>query len=114
MRTAVLGGLVGAVLVIALGMVTTGPNPVLAQRSPGAQPAPAGDLLAFATPLGDQHQQFVVIDPKTRVMSVYHIERASGEIALKSVRQIEWDLQLAEFNGVSPKPREIRLLLEQR
>ena len=31
-----------------------------------------------------------------------------------SVRNIHWDLQMMEFNGVNPLPREIRLQLEQR
>jgi hypothetical protein len=47
-------------------------------------------------------------------MSVYHIDRQTGEIALRSVRNVAWDLQMEEFNGVSPSPREIRSLLEQR
>ncbi len=47
-------------------------------------------------------------------MSVYHVESATGEIALKSVRRFHWDLQMDEFNGDSPSPREIRALIEQR
>ncbi len=68
----------------------------------------------MASPTADNRQQLTVIDPQTRVMSVYHIDVTSGAITLKSVRNIHWDLQMSEFNGVSPLPREIRALLEQR
>jgi hypothetical protein len=56
----------------------------------------------------------MVIDAKLRVMGVYQIDGTSGEIALKSVRNFSWDLQMTEFNAASPLPREIRSLLEQR
>ncbi len=55
-----------------------------------------------------------VIDPRQQAMGVYHIDLASGKIAPMSVRNIRWDLQMTEFNGVNPLPREIRSQLEQR
>ena len=55
-----------------------------------------------------------MIDPDLKVVSVYHLELVSGEITLKSVRNIHWDLQMTEFNTSAPQPREIRSLLEQR
>ena len=58
-------------------------------------------------------QQLTVIDPRTRSMAVYHVEKNTGKVTLKSVRQIHWDLQLDEFNGVSPTPREIQTLLSR-
>jgi hypothetical protein len=33
-------------------------------------------------------------------------------VALKSVRSIQYDLMMQEFNGVSPLPREIRAMVE--
>ena len=36
----------------------------------------------------------------------------TGQIELKSVRNVQWDLLIEEFNGVRPLPREIRALLE--
>ena len=47
-------------------------------------------------------------------MAVYHIDTVSGEIVLKSVRNIHYDLKMMEFNGTSPLPGEIRAILEQR
>ena len=55
-----------------------------------------------------------VIDPRQRVIGVYHIDLSTGKITLKSVRNIQWDLQVEEFNNVSPLPKEIRSSLEQR
>ena len=82
-----------------------------------ANPPQAGattDLITHATSLGDHRQQLTVIDPRQRAMAVYHVDSATGEITLKSVRNFHWDLQMTEFNSASPLPREIRSMLEQR
>jgi len=71
------------------------------------------ELITLASPLGDFGQQLIVIDPKVRSLSVYHIVGATGEVSLKSVRNIQWDLQLSHFNNVGLTPQEIRSLLEQ-
>jgi hypothetical protein len=76
--------------------------------------AAAGDLMAFSTDVGNGTQQITVIDANERVMSVYHVASGKGEIELRSVRNIRWDLLMEEFNGVRPLPREIRVLLEQK
>ena len=55
-----------------------------------------------------------MIDPEKHVMSVYHIDLATGVVMLKSVRNIHWDLQMSEFNGTNPLPREVRSMLDQR
>ena len=49
-----------------------------------------------------------VIDPKQRVLAVYHVDRASGQITPKSVRNITWDLQMTEYNSGEPLPQDIR------
>ena len=71
-------------------------------------------LLAFSTTLAEDRQQITIIDPATRVMSVYHIEPKSGEIVLRAVRNVTWDMQMTAFNGTSPLPQEIRSQLEHR
>jgi len=111
MRATAIGAALGAGLVLALLAATTG-------RESAAQPpgniSSGSELITLATPVGEDRQLLTVIDPRARVISVYHIELATGEIALKSVREIGWDLQMTEFNGVSPLPREIRSLIGQR
>ncbi|HEY5311021.1 MAG TPA: hypothetical protein VIK18_00835 [Pirellulales bacterium] len=73
----------------------------------------AGELITLAAPLGEHRQQLTLIDPRTHVMGIYHVDNITGEIALKSVRNFHWDLQMSEFNAASPLPREIRSMLEQ-
>ena len=110
MQRAALGSLVGAGLVLAAAWWTSA-GATTSSRFPlegGGQ-----ELITLTSPVDDHRQQITVIDPRMRVMSVYHVQRDTGEIALKSVRNIHWDLQMVQFNGVNPLPREIRLLLEQ-
>jgi len=88
---------------------------VLAQR---AAPAPAvasgTELIVVPTSLGDKSQMLTVVDPRQRVVAVYHIESTTGKIALKSVRNISGDLQMLSLNNEPPLPQEIRSLLDQR
>lgn len=117
MRTAVLGVLVASVtaaLAVLLGLSVL---PAQTQRPPGPttqREVAASQLIALTADTDERTQQVVVIDPQKRTMAVYHIDKASGQSTLKSVRQIRWDLEMEEFNGVSPLPREIRSLVEQR
>ena len=64
--------------------------------------------------LPDNREQLTLIDTNQRVVSVYHIDPSSGQITLKSVRDVNWDLRMTQFNGTSPLPNEIRTLLQQR
>jgi hypothetical protein len=108
MRTALVAALLAAGLVTALAELRSGPTTLQAQALPGG----SAELITHVLPGGDKYQQVLVVDPRLRVASVYHIETATGVISLRSVRQIHWDLQLAEYNGVNPLPREIRLMLD--
>ena len=74
---------------------------------------PVGQLIALTSDTASTHQQVTVIDTKARIMSVYHIENATGTISLKSVRNISADLMMDEFNTESPLPREIRAILKK-
>lgn len=84
---------------------------------PAAAATPAADgaeLIVIPTATSDKGQMLTVVDPRQKVLSVYHIDMGSGKIALKSVRSIQWDLQMAYLNNETPLPQEIRSLLEQR
>jgi len=109
--------MLGAGFVVSLVAIGSQRNPALAQRPAEVRPdrsTPSGQLMAFSMPAAEGRQQITVIDPKERAMCVYHIELATGEISLKSVRRIHWDLQIETFNGASPSPRDIRSLLQER
>ena len=119
MRNLVLGAVLVAGLWIAAVGVAPGRDRALA--GPVGPAAPLGsaeasgrDLITLATPAGDNRQMLTVIDSRVRVVSVYHVDVASGAITLKSVRNIHWDLQMVDYNGVSPLPGELRSMLGQR
>ena len=114
MKRLVLGALLGAGLVIMAVQVMDHTGEVFAQPLPPQHRTAAGDqLIALPGTVGETGQLHVVIDPKQRVMSVYHIERGTGKIGLRSVRNIHWDLQMMEFDSEQPLPGDIRALLEQ-
>lgn len=106
----------GCVVWMAAGVLAT---PQEVKERPSSQSAAAtaasgeGQLIAFAATIGEKYQQVTVIDPKTRAMSVYHIDLADGKIRLRSVRNFHWDLQLVHLNGQPPLPQEIQAILEQ-
>ena len=113
MRIAMLGAGVLASLVFAALVAALVPSVGFAQRTASPPLVSNGGLIALAIAVGDQRQQVTIIDPATRVLGVYHIELSSGEVTLKSVRNLHWDLQMMEFNGTSPLPGEVRSILEQ-
>jgi hypothetical protein len=70
-------------------------------------------LIAHVTAAEGQPQVVTVIDPRVRVMAVYHVDRDSGQITPKSVRNFTWDLQMIEFNSGNPLPQDIRSGLQR-
>jgi len=108
MRQAVIGFLLGAGLLTVVAVWFGPGNSVLAQHA--RAPAPQeGDVIALHwTDDGKHHETVVLVDPQRKVMSVYQIDRASGAITLKSVRQCAWDLQFSGFNENRPTADEIR------
>jgi hypothetical protein len=70
--------------------------------------------MGFAKPLADGQEQLILVDPSTRVLSVYHIEPATGKTSLKSVRRLEWDQQLNAFNTQDPQPLDVRTMVSPR
>jgi hypothetical protein len=114
MRTVVWGLVVCMVLIVALA--GGGPPEAQAQRAGVNLPdrSATTDLIALSFDGGEGRQQVTLVDPRSRVMAVYHVDRTSGSLALKSVRNIAWDLQMEEFNTSNPTPREIKPLTQQR
>jgi hypothetical protein len=114
MRAAVIGAVIGAgLMALALGGFAEGGR-ALAQRPSSAEAAANAEVIALTSTLGDNRQQLTLIDPRMRVMSVYHVDAASGGISLKSVRNFHWDMQMVEFNNAKPLPQEIRSMIDHR
>ena len=109
MRRSLFGVLLGAGLVYA---IAAGRSAVGGSESAFATDAPArgsSELITHVSATADgQPLTVTIIDPKQRVMAVYHVDRGSGEITPKSVRNFTWDLQMIEFNSGNPQPQDIR------
>ncbi|MFO0901937.1 MAG: hypothetical protein U0939_02990 [Pirellulales bacterium] len=123
MRGAVLALLFGSSLALVCGMATDGSGRAFGQRpaTPAPPPSPvatrtaqAADLIALASETGAGAQQLILVDARARVIGVYHVDRATGQVVLKSVRNVQGDLQMDEFNSGDPTPQEIRSLLPPR
>lgn len=113
MRTTVWGSLLVASLFVAGYVAAVVLAPAYGQAPAGYPPA-ASSMIALRCDGPEGAEMLTLIDTHTRVLSVYHVDRASGKVSLKSVRNVYWDLQMEEFNGLSPTPRDIQSLLRQR
>jgi hypothetical protein len=82
--------------------------PMVSYQSVQPSSPPTGNLITHVLPSDGSAQALVVVDPVQRVLAVYHVDKSTGEIGLRSVRNITWDLQLPEFNSGEPLPRDIR------
>lgn len=115
MKAVVLGTLTSVGLALAAIGVPDHCGEVFAQQLPPSPAVKTGSqLIVVPAPAAGNAQLLTVIDPKLCVMSVYRIDLTTGKIALCSVRNIRWDLQLMYLNNEDPLPHEIRALLEQR
>jgi hypothetical protein len=73
-----------------------------------AQVASAGSSMMASVILYNGFQQIAVVDTSKSTMAVYHIDPSSGDIQLKSVRKMDADFLLEEFNLSEPTPSTIR------
>jgi hypothetical protein len=103
--------LIGAVLIAGLVIAATAARsfcepayglPVEASRIQN------GELITHMTAADGQPHVVTVIDPRQRVMAVYHVDRSTGQITFMSSRNITWDLQMIEYNSGKPLPQDIR------
>jgi hypothetical protein len=118
MRRVVLGSLLGVGLIAAAVAATAEQRGEFYSQRATALPAPAAaagsEMIVVPTSLGDRGQMLTIVDPRQRVFGVYHVELPSGKITLKSVRNIQWDLQMAGFNNEKPTPQEIQSQLSEQ
>lgn len=99
------GAVAGALIV--LGAALWGAGEMASPPRQAAGPiVPSSGWIAFSSTT-ERVQQLVIADPVNQVLAVYHVDLASGRIALKSVRQVKFDLLMTEFNTDAPSPREV-------
>ncbi|TWU00210.1 hypothetical protein Pla108_11560 [Botrimarina colliarenosi] len=88
---------------------------VTAAAMPTPSPAPAGgnrlDWQILENPNGPHTA--LIFDPVRQVFAVYHVDSASGQIMLKSVRNLSADLRLPQFNSSNPAPKDIQSMLDE-
>lgn len=94
--------------------------PVRPTTVAAGQPAPAA-----LAPLGGGQTQWkilenpngphaaLIFDPVRQVFAVYHVDAASGQIMLKSVRNLSADLRLEQFNSGAPAPKDIQAMIDE-
>ena len=68
----------------------------------------AGNLITHFLPTDGKPTLLTVVDPQQRVIGVYQINRETGEIQLKSVRNFTADMQLDHWNSKGLTPEEIQ------
>lgn len=107
-------GIVGGVAITLVLLSLAQLEPEAYGQRPGPELKNGPAIIMAHAPLSDGGQQIVVVDTEQRVIGSYHVAGTNGEIRLKGVRNIRYDLLMEEFNGGEPKPKDIRALLEQR
>jgi hypothetical protein len=116
MRAILIGLLSGGLVTWFLNGALPQPANVYAQRFDEVDRSVSqrNELIAInGSGVGGQ-QLLLLIDPERRVLGSYHVDATTGQIALRSVRNIRWDLELDEFNGTEPSPEKIQALLRSR
>lgn len=63
-------------------------------------------LQMASTTLPTGVQQLVILDSNAKTLAVYHVE--NGNLQLRSIRNLAYDLRMEEFNGLPPLPSELR------
>jgi hypothetical protein len=93
---------------------SSNPPNVYAQRFGDSDPSgpQQGNLVAIAGAVVEQQQMLLVMDPQRQTIASYQVDAHTGQIALRSVRDLRWDLQMDYFNGTEPSPEKIQALLE--
>jgi len=117
MRSALVGLVAGALIVLTWSDAGPRPSALWGQLPATIETqgvSAAGPLIALSSAAGDGRQQVVVIDTRNQAMTVYHVAHETGTISLRSVRNIQADFLMDEYNTDVPLPREIRAILKQR
>lgn len=71
-----------------------------------------GGLWISDSSIDNGRRLILIVDQELRTMAVYHVEGASGDVTLKSSRDISWDLMVGDFNARPPKPADLKRMLE--
>ena len=87
---------------------TPGPGVVAVSAVAPAHVGSSGTSMMASVLLSNGFQQIAIFEQTKQTLAVYHINPTSGDIQLKSVRKMEADFFLQEFNLSEPTPSTIR------
>jgi hypothetical protein len=91
--------------------------PAFDQRGGPSESSPSDRrwICQLAPSVDSADHAITIVDPDLGSIAVYHVDKTTGDIELRSVRKIEWDLALEEYNGCksSPHPAEVRAMLKR-
>ena len=82
-----------------------------APRQTGGSGA-GGSLWISDSSLDNGHRLLVIVDQELRTAAVYHVDGGTGSLALKSSRDISWDLMVGDFNALPPKPADLKRMFD--
>ncbi len=105
----------GPVLISELQSQQPGVTPSQYLIPPGSgasSSASAGNLISSIQVLPNGRTQVIVVDAAARTIATYFVSSETGGIELKSVRNIDADLRLKDFNGAKPTPDEVRAVVQ--
>ncbi len=71
----------------------------------------ASETVVSTLAIGDAGQRVIIFDKDQSTLAVYEVDMTTGRIALRSVRQVRWDMALEDFNSLPPKPAEVRAMM---
>jgi hypothetical protein len=92
-------------------IVAVGSRELSAQRAGRPLPEATG-LWISDSAIDDGRRLLVVVDPATRHAAIYHLDAATGALALRSTRDITWDLMVDDFNAQEPRPAALKRLIQ--
>ncbi|XZE46309.1 hypothetical protein SH467x_001589 [Pirellulaceae bacterium SH467] len=90
------------------GAIPAASTPLSISAIAPAHAASAGSTVMASAILSNGFQQVVLFDQTKSTIAVYHVDPSSGDIQLKSVRKVDADFALQEFNLSEPTPSTIR------
>ena len=115
-------GLPGLAAGLVLAWWSGGHGPMATAK--GAPPvAETNGTMAFTSNMiappggGNPWQMLYIVDTKTQAFAVYRMEagnsKESGSVKLEAARQYRWDLQLSEYNNLSPEASAVEGMVKQ-
>ena len=118
MRVSTRGSQRGQVLLLAITAISAIAAVVLLSREGSAGVAQTGDsITAIPIRLSAKSDGIALIDTNNCTICIYQYRTNSPpheRFALLAVRSFRYDVQLEEYNIASPRPGEVRKLLERR